>query len=392
MEKKILFISHSACRTGAPLMLLNFLKWVKGYSDISFEILLKFPGELEADFASLAPTKIFFQPQKNTFFSKVRNQLGLKDSKLQKHIKHLLDYYKRSGISLIYSNTITNGEILEVLAALKCPIITHVHELEYWIHQLGAKNLEQVKKHTTHYIAASQAVQRNLTTTYGIPETAIDVVHSFVPIPKSMPGPQVAARIRAELNIPADAFVVLGSGHETWRKGKDLFVQLAAKFRNGLHGRQVHFLWVGGWQNAEHERNILHDVRHLGVTDRVHFTGEVQNPLDYFTAGDIFAMVSREDPFPLVCLEAAALAKPILCFEGAGGMPELVEGDAGRIIPYLDTIAMAETITALAEDTELLTRLGTTAAHKVRERFDLAVGAQRATELIEMVVTNRKGC
>jgi hypothetical protein len=44
--KKILFISHSAGRTGAPLMLLNFLTWVKENSDITFEALLKTSDEL----------------------------------------------------------------------------------------------------------------------------------------------------------------------------------------------------------------------------------------------------------------------------------------------------------------------------------------------------------
>jgi len=39
--KKILFISHYAGRTGAPLMLLNFLTWMKENSNISFEFLLR---------------------------------------------------------------------------------------------------------------------------------------------------------------------------------------------------------------------------------------------------------------------------------------------------------------------------------------------------------------
>ncbi|MDH6063711.1 hypothetical protein, partial [Umezakia ovalisporum] len=37
-----------------------------------------------------------------------------------------------------------------------------------------------------------------------------------------------------------------------------------------------------------------------------------------------------------VCLEAASLGKPILCFDKAGGEPEFVEDDCGFIVPYLD--------------------------------------------------------
>ena len=41
----------------------------------------------------------------------------------------------------------------------------------------------------------------------------------------------------------------------------------------------------------------------------------------------------EEDPYTLVCLEAAALEKPYVCFEGAGGSPEFVEEDCGFVVP-----------------------------------------------------------
>ena len=57
---------------------------------------------------------------------------------------------------------------------------------------------------------------------------------------------------------------------------------------------------------------------------------------DYFSIFDVFALMFREDPFPLVCLEAALLEKPNLCFARAGGASELVESDSGFVVPYLD--------------------------------------------------------
>jgi glycosyltransferase involved in cell wall biosynthesis len=371
--RKVLFISHSAGRTGAPLMLLNFLRWLKENSDIHFEILLKTTGELRGDFAELAPTHIFAQPQKKGFLAKIQSQSG---------IQHLLEHYRRSDISLIYSNTITNGEILEALAPLECPVITHVHELDYWIHQFGLKNLEKVKKHTTHYIAASQAVLKNLTGSYGIPGSAIDVAHSFIPLPEILPRPEAASHIRQELNIPADAFVVVGSGYETWRKGKDLFVQLAYYVHHKRETDNIYFLWVGGKVDDKEFYEISHDIKVAGLERHVHFCGEVANPLDYFAASDIFALVSREDPFPLVCLEAAMLGKPILCFDNAGGMPEFVENDAGFIVPYLDIDAMADKAIEFITDEKLRQDAGESAAHKVRKRDVVSVAAPKILRII----------
>ena len=59
MTKQILFISHDASRTGAPILLLNFLRWFKQNTDIPFRIILAKTGELEPYFKELAPTFVF---------------------------------------------------------------------------------------------------------------------------------------------------------------------------------------------------------------------------------------------------------------------------------------------------------------------------------------------
>ena len=37
---RVLFISHDAYRTGAPMVLLHFIRWFKENTDVPFEILL----------------------------------------------------------------------------------------------------------------------------------------------------------------------------------------------------------------------------------------------------------------------------------------------------------------------------------------------------------------
>jgi glycosyltransferase involved in cell wall biosynthesis len=61
-------------------------------------------------------------------------------------------------------------------------------------------------------------------------------------------------------------------------------------------------------------------------------------------------LTSREDPFPLVCIETANLSKPIICFEKASGTTEIVSQGGGFIVPYLDVEAMAEKIILYYED------------------------------------------
>ena len=112
----------------------------------------------------------------------------------------------------------------------------------------------------------------------------------------------------------------------------------------------------------------------------------VDNPLDYLAAVDVFAMVSREDPFPLVSLEAAALGKPVLCFAEAGGTPELVEHDAGAIVPYLDLETMADRLLEFASSEQLRVAMGQRGAAKVRERFSEEVIAPQLHRVITRVL------
>ncbi len=382
--KKVLFINHDASRSGAPIFLLNFLKWFSANSTIPFRVLSKNSGDMDRDFGEVATLSFFNRVLPRN--SRLRSLLSapwvqrLLDGF---HSKRLLKDIAADDIGLIYSNTITNGAVLKFLAAVNCPVVTHVHELEYWIHRSGPANMELVKSYTKHFIVVSEAVKEHLVTTHDIPEAQIEVIHGFIPISSLTDRLDPLSNPRKELNIAADAFIVGSSGMETWRKGKDLFIQLAIAVLAKGGDVPIHFVWVGGRCNETETYQIRHDLHHAGITEQVHFVDHVTNPMDYYSQFDVFAMVSREDPFPLVNLEAAALGKPIVCFDGGGGSPEFVEDDAGFVVPYLDIAAMADKLILLARDNKLRADLGSRGCAKVAENHDIPVGARRILDVIE---------
>jgi len=277
---------------------------------------------------------------------------------------------------------VTNGLLVAAFARPGVPVITHVHELEYWIQRSGPRNWEEVKQQTTLFIAASNAVADNLRNRHQIPDSQIEVVHEF--ISTELPsGLSAAAReTRMELGIPPDAFVVCGGGAEMWRKGRDLFVQLAARVVRTVRGRSCVFLWVGREADEEAQYWLNHDVRQAGLNGVVRWIGETADPLRYFAAGDAFAMVSREDPFPLVCLEAALVGKPVLCFANAGGVPEFVRDDAGFVVPYLDVEAMADRVIELMHNPSLCQVMGRTGAERVKREFSVEACAPKLMAVI----------
>lgn len=381
MKKKILFVGHSAGHTGAPIILLRFIQWFKNNTDIDFEVLLKNDGKLRSSYEAVSPVFLYNPaPSKSTAPSRLLKKIIRRLSNKKKQTKNQLrKKYPPSSINLIFCNTITNGEILSSLSYLKCPVICRVAELDFWINKSGKENFDLVKKHVTYFIAVSEAVKQNLVLNYDIPQDKIEIIHGFITSPHIATSPDI---IRNSLLIPQNNIVIGGSGAEIWRKGKDLFIQLAITVFKKSKDLPIHFVWVGGNKDGAEVYQLQHDIRQAGLSDQIHLVPEVSNPIDYFATFDIFAMVSREDPYPIVNLEVASLGKPILCFEKAGGSPEFVQYDAGFVVPYLDINDMAEKVILLSKDKVLRKKLGTGAAQKVRERHDISVAAPKILNLI----------
>ena len=381
MQKKVLFLSHNAGRTGAPIFLLRLVKWLKANSTVPYEVVHLNRGELFDEFQSIVDTVLCIPEKIDRYADRLYTFLGIQHDISDICFSRFAKKLEPAGIGLIYANTITHGALLSHLARLRCPVICHVHEMQSLIRFFGAKNMEQVKASATHYIAVSGPVKENLIRNHGIPENSITVVHPCIDIP-SMLGTYID--IRPALGIPRDAFIVCSSGQGIpWIKGKDFFIQLAYTVLRKHADLPVHFIWVGGDRGSFDEYLLGQDVGRAGIADRLHFTYDVANPMDYFNAADLFVSVSREDSFPLVCLEAAALGKPILCFNKGGGIPEFVGDDAGCIIPYFDIDAMADKILALARQPEVKNRLGRRASEKVRQRHDISVAGPSILETIK---------
>jgi len=262
------------------------------------------------------------------------------------------------------------------------PILTHVHELEYWFREMSGLALSSLLARTHQFIACSNAVRENLIREHSVASEKVETVHESIPVGQIRPE-RVRQQVRKELRVPDSAGLVIGGGRHTWRKGGDLFVQLAQVVCQ--ERSNVYFAWIGSLPSEI--ADLEHDIRLAGLTEKVRVTGVVSKTADYFAAGDVFALTSRDDPYPLVCLEAAALEKPIVCFAGAGGMPEFVENDCGFVVPYLDLAAMADRVIFLLDSPECRIKMGTAARHKVEERHDISEAGPRIMEIIERAIS-----
>src|SRR5690606_23667406 len=113
------------------------------------------------------------------------------------------------------------------------------------------------------------------------------------------------------------------------------------------------------------------------------------DPMPWFAMADVFALTSREDPYPLVCLENATLGTPIVTYRN-GGMPELLEAAGPEaalgIIDYLDVGAMATRIIELLTSEDLSKKAGTQLRDRVMAVHDVDVAAPKlAADLMALL-------
>lgn len=363
--KKILFISHDANRAGAQILLLRFIKKLAQDSDFQITILLKHGGPLVSEFEATAPTYYWHSPAAPS------GRLLGRLLRQRESTVNLVTQFLGENFDLVVSNTVTNGDLLEDLRALACPVVTYAHELEIGISMYTSPEaFARTLRHSDFYLACSRVQRQRYIDNYGIAPDRIDYLPSLLPEEMGQADalPEPSAELRTELNLPVDALLVGCMGTLDWRKGLDVFIQLARLVPQTIDGLPVRFVWVGGNHQHVEYKIIVEDARRLGLQERLIFIENQPNPLAYMVCFDVFALPSREEPYPLVVLEAALLGKPTVCFDQAGGAREVVEQDAGFVCDYLDTNQMADRIGLLLRDETLRQRMGRTARQKVRLR------------------------
>lgn len=385
MKTNILFISHEASYTGAPIVLLHLLRWVNTNTNFTPIVLLQEGGPMQSEFEKVAKTILWrLEWPKNKWVRRYRRIMKYDERQYQKLITSQLG---KDSIKLIYANTIVTARLaVDIAKVIECPVLCHVHELQLIIQEsIGNNDFIELSKHIQFFVGASLAVAKNLNLTYNIPQSKIQVVHEFVPIANDSELKKSVATIKKELNIPEESLLIVSSGTLEWRKAPELIIQVAQQVKL-YSGQMPYFLWVGGNLDSHYGIRSIYDLNRSDVSQYVQFIGYKSNVKEYINACDIFMLTSREDSYPLVCLEAASFSKPILCFADSGGMPEFVEDDCGIIVPYLRTDLLAKAVLELRDNKEKRLKLGRNAADKMKNNHTVDIAARQILNIINHII------
>lgn len=175
----------------------------------------------------------------------------------------------------------------------------------------------------------------------------------------------VSSRAVASRPARRPKLVVGTVGTVSRRKGTDLFLAAASTVRE--HRADVEFRLLGPPAvrgEARWAARTLAAAAEAGVGHRAWAADVPAELADW----DVFALASRDDPFPLAVLEAMAGGLAVVG-TAVGGIPEQLGRGAGLLVPPDDAEALAAAILRLADDAELRGSLGAAARERVAAEF-----------------------
>jgi glycosyltransferase involved in cell wall biosynthesis len=348
----VVFVTHEAQRSGAPMILLNLLRWLRGTSDISFSVVVGGEGPLVDEFKELAPVSL----------------------------AHENGAEQLNQARVLYANSTWSHPLLDRAPSFEAPVISHVHELTSLLRQVDPT---QAGKRPRRYIAVSEQVRETLVSDYPIEPHEVSVCKAFVPVSEIVALSQADDPIDwADFGLPANARVVGAVGSLWPGKGPDLFVDMAANLieEHRQTAADVHFVWIGGPVPL-----IPHIQRYVDEKDvghRVHLLGEFRRPFQLMRSLDVFVVPSREDAFPLVVLEAGALGRSVVAFECGGGVRELLADGRGVLVEDEDVVSISRQVVALLDDESHRQRVGAALERYVGEKHDVA---RRAPDILRVI-------
>ena len=214
-----------------------------------------------------------------------------------------------------------------------------------------------------HAHVASEDARDWLIRAAGVPDDRITLIPHGIEVQRwPIRSDADRAAARAKLRLPAEALVMAFVGRLDYPKNAQWCAQVVASAHR--HWPNLHLLYAGaGPERGDLEQFAVRE----GISDRVHFVGEV-DPLPVYQAADLLLLPSEREGFSLVCAEAMSVGVPHVRTRTSGTRELTIENQTGVSVEIDRTAFVGATMRLLNQPQELR-RMGEAGARLVREKF-----------------------
>jgi glycosyltransferase involved in cell wall biosynthesis len=292
------------------------------------------------------------------------------------------DFEKRLGALapvLLHAHHGPNGlRAIPIASNLKIPLIVTFHgsdvtvtDLRYQKTYLGFRfylaNKEKLKKSSALFLAVSKFLRRKLLE-QGFPDERVLVHYTGVDTKKFQPDSTETSPI------------ILFVGRMEESKGAKFLILAAAEVQKQLP--EAELVMIGdGMLRADLEKlakQSLRLYRFLGVRTSLEVR-EWMNRASIVCVPSITRRSGEQEAFGMVCVEAQAVAKPVVAFSSGGISEAVSHGETGFLCREGDWRTMAMHLLTLLQDANLRERFGRAGRELALREFDL----ERRTSVLE---------
>jgi len=215
--------------------------------------------------------------------------------------------------------------------------------------------------------------------TYELIDTVkpIETIYNFVDEREYFP--RNSGNLKEQFGIQDDEKVIIHVSN--FRKIKNLphIVDAFMKIRANMKAK---LLLVG---DGPEKHRVMDQVKESPYVKDVLFLGKQENLAELYAISDLKLLLSQQESFGLVLLEAMACGVPCIGSD-VGGIPEVIDhGVDGYIVGLGDTDAVAEYAVNLLQDEEKLQRFRKVAIRAVDEKFHSSKIVEQYEKLYEKV-------
>lgn len=376
-NKKFLFVVPSASINGAIILLMHFFDYLlKNSPDTKIETIVQWGKDQDPD--------AFFRKRLSEYGSVTFLPELSEDRK-----KDLKKRIAEQSIDAIFFNSIISVEAQMMFADIKCKKIFYVHEMEKLMNVFNLRGIANYyNQEDKHFIAGSDSVKDALIRVLDLNAERIDVLHSFINPEHIREQSRKFAESENQLDKEKNKKFTIGfSGTFELRKSADLLLPLVTEIKKRIKDPLIY--WVGAQLfNGEPEtfEMIMQDVKSGSFEKDIIFLPKSLDYIKHHRNFDVYVILSREDPFPLVNIEMGAMGIPIICFDRSGGSPDYANMGGGVVVPFMDLEAMADKIYEFYTDKKMLEKYKKITPALVDNHFSIQSQAPRLLNIIEKFI------
>lgn len=259
---------------------------------------------------------------------------------------------------------------------LGVPVVTSVHSDLYYDYASPLKRslfmaLEALTRGISARVIAASSALYQVLRDRGYPAEQLSIIENGMDIAGAEQQLDLArthlADIRASLHIPADALVVVCVARLHPVKRHDVLIDAVAILPEQIQGRTVHLLLVGDgvMKDALAARISQHGE---SFARRVHLLGAREDVMAILCSATLFALTSQMEGLPISVLEAMLAGLPVVASK-VGGLVDVVQADAGLLVPVGNPQTLAQGLERILSDERLCRQMGDKGRERARSRY-----------------------